>query len=61
MERAIHEVEDVLSRMARHILKDENIFVKMHVFGSRVTGLAAPDTDVDLFLEIGEYFKLVVK
>ena len=54
--RRIYELEMVVARLATRIYKNYNVVVKTHVFGSRVTGLAAENSDVDIYLQIGEKF-----
>ena len=50
----IQEVQDVIIKTAKNIISDENMAIKMLVSGLRIAGLAAPDTAVDMFMEIGQ-------
>lgn len=50
----VYELENEMQKMGKGIFGSENISIKAHLFGSRVTGLAMPGTDIDLFLEVGE-------
>lgn len=51
--RRIYELEKDISLLATHIYRNYNMIVKTHVFGSRVIGLAAEHSDVDIYLQIG--------
>lgn len=57
-DRRVVQVTDAL----RHIFETRRLPVEVHTFGSRVTGLALPNSDIDMFLNFGKYiFDIYIK
>jgi len=44
-----------LESILEHVFKSYNLPVKISIFGSRVTGLALLNSDVDIYLDFGKY------
>ncbi|XP_077264371.1 uncharacterized protein LOC143898644 isoform X1 [Temnothorax americanus] len=49
-DRKVNQLTDAL----RHIFKTHRLPVEVHTFGSRVTGLALPNSDIDVYLNFGD-------
>lgn len=52
----VAEVQDLAVDMYDN---DSRLFIKAYTFGSRSTGLASENSDVDIFLQIGGFERLV--
>lgn len=57
-QQKIGQLESDLIRLASLIYKN-TVTVKTYIFGSRVTGLAAENSDVDVYLQIGLFFPVL--
>lgn len=57
-QQKIGQLESDLIRLASLIYKN-TVAVKTYIFGSRVTGLAAENSDVDIYLQIGLFFSVL--
>ena len=50
MKKRIEELEASILTVVRSVCEDD---VQLHVFGSTMTGLAKPESDVDIYAQIG--------